>query len=205
MSTGDASGRFVANQKFSVTCAADGGSFTDAPTDWGSCTDVSGQQCTGIAPDGSKGYDTTVAPADAALGATSTVSCATNGHVVSGTSSADLTLTCEAEADDANSPYYKLVFTPAHADWPACEAPAKKRKKRASSSGYNYILIDLETQFMGDSANNFATEAEFRAFLATLGNDTGTLDGKLGSLIIDVSCPDDVCGLQTSNNDQSFA
>jgi len=112
MSSGDTSGRFVADQKFSVTCNGDGTAFTGSPTSWGDCLDVSAQQCSLAPPDGSKGYNSATTPANADLGATYTVSCATAGHVVSGTTSGDLSLTCTAASSDT-APFYEVRLNPA--------------------------------------------------------------------------------------------
>lgn len=74
--------------------------------------------------------------------------------------------------------------------WPACGAPtAKKRKKRATAvSGYHYILVDLETQFVNDSN---PTNADFTAFLNSLGGTSG----EVGTIVIDSNCTTSPCGI----------
>ena len=179
---------FVAGQQVVLTCNADGSAFTGIPTNWPTCTAATAK-CAAATPDAGKGFTALAGGTEAAVGASLTYTCADAAHVVSGTTANTFVVACKASALAA-SPFYEAKLETEAANFPSC-GPAARRKRAAALSGYNYILVDLETQFINDTE---PPQADFQAWLDGLGG----FNGSVGAILIDPNCTSPPCGINSN-------
>lgn len=166
-----------------LTCASDGSAFTGAPATWPECRTIT-DQCTVLVPAADSGMD----PQDPAtttvnVGATLDYSCSDAGHVVAGTTDNKYTVKCGVFGTETD-PWYEAKFTDP-ATWPKCQAAVARRRKR-STSGYNYIEVEMQAQFHDPAVS----AADVQAVVETLQGDLGD------ELILQTDCDPSVCTVE---------